>query len=229
MKLQLFIKPCCLSAVGHLQMAKWLTMNTAIPQPCCFHYSIMWQQHISCKFLILFKTNYNDDKFLEGSYQKYSVSADKLSPWQTSWLYMSVENVIFTNIILTTDGSIGCAICDAWSQIVGHLIAGAGPHTYSALWDVDTSCMPLHTRWGVGQVQWATEVVEGFLRWSPGILNRTSSSMCDNWNLPTFLLRDDHRRSILRFLGVGIIAVSVKPKNTIRTYRSLDASKVPSN
>ena len=30
----------------------------------------------------------------------------------------------------------------------------------------------------------------GYLRWRAGVLDRTSSQMWDNWNLPIFLLRD---------------------------------------
>ena len=41
-----------------------------------------------------------------------------------------LENVILTKIILTTDGTIGCAKSNTWCQMVWPLIVAAGPHTY---------------------------------------------------------------------------------------------------
>ena len=69
----------------------------------------------------------------------------------------------FQIFILTTDGTIGCVMSDTWCQVVWHLIVDAGPHTYPVLYDVDTSCEPMHhcPPWCEGHTQLATTVVEG--------------------------------------------------------------------
>ena len=72
-----------------------------------------------------------------------------------------LENVIVTNIIHYTDGNIGYAKSETCSQIVQHLIVGAGLHTHQfckmLTQSVQYSCTPVY-QGAVGQVQWGTGV-----------------------------------------------------------------------
>ena len=50
-----------------------------------------------------------------------------------------LENMILSNIILTTYDITGCVKSETWCEMVWHLIVDAGPHTYPVLWGVDVS------------------------------------------------------------------------------------------
>ena len=60
--------------------------------------------------------------------------------------------------ILNTDNTICSVLSDTWYQIVWHLIADVGPHTYAMLWGVVTNNESLCTSYppweDVGHVQW---------------------------------------------------------------------------
>ena len=57
------------------------------------------------------------------------------------------ENVIFTKIIPSTDGTIGCAKSDTWCQIVWHQILVQDHIFTSAVWYRHKLCSPLPPVW----------------------------------------------------------------------------------
>ena len=105
----------------------------------------------------------------------------------------SVKSVILTNIILTSDDFIGCAVSYTWCQKIWHLIIGAEPHLTSVVrcWHkLCTHCPCAHQEcvWLSTVGGWSCG--RDYLRWKSGVLNRASSHMWDNWNLPMLLLRN---------------------------------------
>ena len=83
------------------------------------------------------------------------------------------SGLILTNIILTTDATIGWAMSDTWCQMVWHLIPDARPHTYPMLLGVDTYYEPLCATLSTMRGGVAGERV--YLSWTSEVLNEISS------------------------------------------------------
>ena len=102
-----------------------------------------------------------------------------------------MENIIFTKIILTTDGITGCAISYTWCQSVWHQYEGAGLLPY--LPNGDTYSMthivgPLPCLWcepGTVSPSWCIMV---YLSLRPGVFDKASDPYVDNWYSPLFPL-----------------------------------------
>ena len=96
------------------------------------------------------------------------------------------KNVILINIILTTDGTIGCVKSDKWYQRVWDSYFGAGPYLTVL---VIRSQAVQHPVPQVAKCVWSKcggqleGVGRGFLRWRVGVFRRTSCHIWANWNL----------------------------------------------
>ena len=86
-----------------------------------------------------------------------------------------MENVILTNIILTTNATIGCMKSDTWCQMVLAPNFGAGPHAYHCCWMWPQTIQPPAPYSPGGWLSVVSIWVMGLFEVGAGILSRISS------------------------------------------------------